>query len=109
MPIDDWSSKYNGMPMYVAPLSNGNKITFETMLDQPAESFRKVDEVQAELEFRYVTDADLKALQDVTSPLIKQLVSNWIKSLIDWWLDTFMNHLNIDGFSMTIANDDRKI
>ena len=31
--IDEWLSKYNGMPMYVALLSNGNNITFETMLE----------------------------------------------------------------------------
>ena len=58
------------------------------------ESFRKVDEAQAELEFRYVTDADLKALQDVTSPYDKatgKAIPMDRRVNIDWWLDTYSN------------------
>ena len=56
------------------------------------ESFRKVDEVQAELEFRYVTDADLKALQDTTSSYDKatgKALPMDRRVDIDWWLDIF--------------------
>ena len=84
------------------------KLHLKQCLTSTLNPFRKVDEVEAELEFRYVTDADLKALQDVTSSYDKatgKAIPMDRRVNIDWWLDTYSKPLNkptLDGFSMTM-------
>ena len=65
--IVDWGSKYKGKPMYVGALAGNNKISFEDIFRETPESFRKIDEVEAELEFRYINPSDLEVLKQLTA------------------------------------------
>ena len=102
----DWTSSYNGNPMYIGPLSNGMDLTFDTIFDQPPESFRKIDEVEAELEFRYISEADLETLKSLTATF--DSTTNYPTPMareqdIDWWIDTYSKPMykpSLDGFKM---------
>ena len=64
--LHDWSSKYNGKPMYIGALAGDQMMSFEALIDSPSESFSKVDEIEAELEFRYIDINDLETLNQLT-------------------------------------------
>ena len=53
--------------MYVGAVAGNNKISFEDIFRETPESFRKIDSVEAELEFRYINPSDLEVLKQLTS------------------------------------------
>ena len=123
--IKDFNSKYAGKPMYIGALSKNLPMSIHSVFKDSPESFRSVDNIEVELEFRYITSADLETLRNVTStdpavnqqrgysengaPIFKTFngTSAFDTTVdIDWWVDTYTKPLtnpSLDGFSMKLS------
>ena len=62
----DFNSMYKNKPMYVGALAKDMPMTLQSIFSDAPESFRSVDDVEVELEFRYITQADLEILKNLT-------------------------------------------
>jgi hypothetical protein len=65
--LRDFNSKYKNNPMYVGALAKKNPMTLQSIFSDAPESFRSVDDIDVELEFRYITAGDLRVLQTLTT------------------------------------------
>ena len=64
--INEWQSKYKGKPMYIGALAGNNDLILENIFRDTPESFRRIDNVEVKLEFRYITSSDLETLKQLT-------------------------------------------
>ena len=91
-------------------------MSFEAVFGEPPESFRSIDEVEAELEFRYVTPSDLETLKQLTSDGAGSLETSFASKRtptpmlrnvdLDWWVETYTKPMykpSLDGFSMDMT------
>ena len=121
--IVDFSSKYAGKPMYIGALSKNQPMSIQSVFKDAPESFRSVDNVEVELEFRYITTADLETLKNLTSfepknrnrmydsnsPIFETFSGRTAFDTtvdVDWWVDTYTKPLSnpsLDGFSMKLS------
>ena len=129
----DFNSKYKGKPMYVGALAKDFPMTLQSIFSDAPESFRSVDDVEVELEFRYINLADLNTLKTLTSkPNFPDVgYKDWEPEFqegppaefekrsagiypeafdttvdIDWWVDTYTRPLvnpSLDGFYMKLS------
>ena len=129
VPLKDFNSKYLGKPMYVGPLAGNKLMSIQSIFKDAPESFRSVDDVEVELEFRYITRGDLETLKNLTVSTRpadirrSEVVSNieggevlrgaaldlqaFDKTVdINWWVETYTKPLknpSLDGFSMKLS------
>ena len=123
--LNDFNSKYAGKPMYVGALSKNLPMSIQSIFKDAPESFRSVDNVEVELEFRYISTADLQTLKNLTSagnpkdqtgyrvdsnsPIYKTFETRTAFDTtvdIDWWVETYTKPLSnpsLDGFSMKLS------
>ena len=124
--LRDFNSKYKNNPMYVGALAKKNPMTLQSIFSDAPESFRSVDDIDVELEFRYITAGDLRVLQTLTTKNYDLIVGSRTDDLandapisagavsgnafdttvdVDWWVDTYTKPLtnpSLDGFSMKL-------
>ena len=134
--INEWQSKYKGKPMYIGALAGNNNLILENIFRDTPESFRRIDNVEVKLEFRYITSSDLETLKQLTAtdprlytdppkvggpvkPPYEVMTSSKNPAMsytpfeknvdVDWWVDTYTKpwlDCGMEGFSMSLSAQD---